>query len=99
MPITFEEIQQSVEFYFLPNANDLKLRHKKISQNECETMVCFLEKNGEKFELSVQLEDEYVNIHLVKILEHKPYEMAFVNYLTTISEMILSLNYLVKLYL
>lgn len=95
----FQQVQDTVEFFFLPNANQLKFAHKKMNQNGFDTMVCLLEKDDEKYELAVQLEDEYINVHLSKIIEHKPYDLGFVNYLTSLPEMLVTLNFFSRLYL
>lgn len=99
MNITFDQLQQAVEFYFLPMANDFKFTHKKMNQNGFDTMVCFLEKDGSRYELSAQLEDEYVNVHLSKIIDHKPYDLGFVNYLNSLTETVVALNFFTRLYL
>lgn len=99
--LEFDQLQQNVEMYFLPMlTSDLKFSHKKMSNDDLETMICYFEKNGEKYQLDVQLEDnEYINILLAKIIDHNPVDLGFMNYLTTFSEMTISLNFLMKLYL
>lgn len=105
--MNFNEIKETVEFFFLPS--DFNFSHK-ISNEENEhsepvqTMTCYLTKEGldgdDSYELSIQLEDEsYINLHLKKIIKHNPFEIGFVNYLTNIGEMTATLSFFSKLYL
>lgn len=103
--MTYKSITETVETYFLSSIYEVKFTYKTVGSIEpdglpIETMICYLEVDSDNiFELSVQLEGDYINLHLIKNVQKIPYEMFFANYLTTISEMLLVLNFTTKLYI
>lgn len=102
--LEFIRLKETIEIYFSSMATGTEgvlYSHKIMPSVEgLETMVCYLEKDNQKYQLDIQLEDkEYINILLIKIVDHKPVDLGFVNYLTNSTEMLLSLNFLVRLYL
>jgi hypothetical protein len=52
-----------------------------------------------RFEFTVELDGDYINMLLKKHIEHNPYEFSFFNYLKDEKELLLALNFITQIYI
>lgn len=92
-----ESIIKTVEAFFLP-LTGYKLSSKNMAGGE---VIFYLDDVGKKtrFEFTVELDGDYINILLKKHIEHNPYEFCFFNYLKDEKELLLTLNFITNIYI
>ncbi len=90
-----------IEMFFSSDDFDKKFSYKLLENEHSKEMICFFtEENKDTLELRVQVEDnEYLNVLLIKHIDSQPYEMCFLNYLTSIHELMSTIGYVNNLYI
>ena len=99
--IDFQNLVQTIEMYFIPNGHDsIKgFSHKEKDQ----VMTNYLKtKTDGDYQLEITKEDdedgEFCHIKLAKIIDGQEYLLFIANYITSVTELIIFVNFANRVY-